>query len=441
MHCIAPLLVALVAQGALGFTQTQRLDQTWANHQQCVDMTGSPAFLPEVESSLMIKFQGGHGGTVSVVVFELGDEHLGGMRRPGTNEKEVLCTAQNIERGLCATSQLGEFLISEKARRKAGYPFITRAVNLSAPVSIHYPVSSPGYYCVAAILSTGNSFSADMVAIEPGREVPAFKAGVLGSYRYLAPAWMAMALAWEARQLETHQVFQHGILGWLVPLSGVQVGLRWAGLETGGRPASVALTLLWSALETIQDVAIIIQTHRMATVGQSPERGPLFTYCSIIIFLVLQIAASWAAFFADAASRGPSQANVLLGFALVIYIAVCTVRVLRRPMLVGALGVARSNRGRQLFAGALVGISLLFGIIAVANMWVLAKPLKAPEFAQYFWQMRYWLIDTPTEATFLLWLFFLAVFSGRLEQQQGKMTLEEEEETKCLRSSMDASDA
>lgn len=68
-----------------------------------------------------------------------------------TTQKEVLCTTKNSQSGLCSESQLGEFLISDKARRRARHPFITRAVNLSAPVSLHYPITDPGFYCVAAV--------------------------------------------------------------------------------------------------------------------------------------------------------------------------------------------------------------------------------------------------------------------------------------------------
>ena len=79
-----PLLIFLRAASA--YSATLLLDQTWANHQKCIDMRGNRPFGPEKESSLILNFQQSHEGVVSIVTFELGDEHLGGIRDPLTNE-------------------------------------------------------------------------------------------------------------------------------------------------------------------------------------------------------------------------------------------------------------------------------------------------------------------------------------------------------------------
>lgn len=90
-----PVLL-LYSRAVLAFTQSLRLDQTWANHQQCIDMSGTRVFEPGLESSLSISFEPGYSGIVSVVIFELGDEHLGGIRRPGTNEVGILCSPSEL---------------------------------------------------------------------------------------------------------------------------------------------------------------------------------------------------------------------------------------------------------------------------------------------------------------------------------------------------------
>ena len=83
---IVILASLLYSRAAQAYSTSLQLDHTWENHQQCIDMNGSGSFRPDMESSLIITFEEGHVGVASVVVFELGDEYLGGIRRPGTNE-------------------------------------------------------------------------------------------------------------------------------------------------------------------------------------------------------------------------------------------------------------------------------------------------------------------------------------------------------------------
>lgn len=85
-------LAALAAQSrlVLAYQVVLPLDQTWDRHQQCIDMLGSSTFRPDMESSLIVSFEKGHAGLASLVVFELGDEHLGGMSVPGTRKVSSL---------------------------------------------------------------------------------------------------------------------------------------------------------------------------------------------------------------------------------------------------------------------------------------------------------------------------------------------------------------
>lgn len=71
-----------------GYTTSLPLDESRTNHQRCIDMMGggSRTFRPESQASLMVTFAGHSQGLVSIVLFELGDERLGGMRLKGSNE-------------------------------------------------------------------------------------------------------------------------------------------------------------------------------------------------------------------------------------------------------------------------------------------------------------------------------------------------------------------
>lgn len=84
----ALLLLSLQYIGVAAYSKVLLLDHAWPNHQKCVDIRSVTQFQPDSVSSLILTFNGGQ-GIVSAVVFELGDEYLGGMRRPGSNE---VCT-------------------------------------------------------------------------------------------------------------------------------------------------------------------------------------------------------------------------------------------------------------------------------------------------------------------------------------------------------------
>lgn len=85
--CRALLLhLSLTSLGVLSYRTSLPLDDSWGHHQQCIDIGSAAKFQPSSQSSLIIKFDSGSSGVVSVVVFELGDEHLGGKHVPGSKQ-------------------------------------------------------------------------------------------------------------------------------------------------------------------------------------------------------------------------------------------------------------------------------------------------------------------------------------------------------------------
>ncbi|PWI69365.1 hypothetical protein PCL_01012 [Purpureocillium lilacinum] len=440
MHLNSALLLLVQSLRVVAFTRSLPLDHTWANHQQCIDINSPATFQPLSQSSLFVNFATGGEGIVSVVVFELGDEHLGGIRAPGSNEKEVLCTTKNSQSGLCSESQLGEFLISDKARRHARHPFITRAVNLSSPVSLHYPVTGPGFYCVAAVGFTAKTFSATMTAIDPvSGSLPAFRGGELLLYQYLGPAWIVLAAAWMLRAFETSTS-----LCWLVPVSAVQVALRWSSLEMGvrGGAAAVAVRILWFAAEAVECSGVLMHTHRIATAGHPGDSKSWFVRTSLVLFIAMFTATSAADFVATAVSRAPAYANVPMGVFLGSYIAICIVRSLRRQTPVYGSKQARASSGLQVkvFAGLLGLICLFCAVVAVGNAWIAMQPIEALEFGHRFWRVRFWAIQTPFELVFLFWTACTVVYCRYQDSAETERVLDVEELRK-LGSSTDSDGA
>ncbi|KAI0468032.1 hypothetical protein F4859DRAFT_524892 [Xylaria cf. heliscus] len=441
-------------------TQSLHLDQTPDFHQRCIDMTGSRAFDPQQESSLSIKFQTGSSGVVSVVMFELGDEHLGGIRRPGTKEKEVLCTPRNIKQGLCTASQANEFLISDVARFKAKYPLITRAINLTNPIGLLYPVKGPGFYCAATVHASGKTFSATMLAEERGRSVPAFRAGLLPVYYILTPVWLVSAAVWMAwywellQSLHQERLKHHSYdstMRWLVPFSAVQVATRLIGLRSNTGYQNI-FTMTWYILNLAQNMVVIWHTHRIATDGRATTYSLFVSYAAAVSLLIVTAAASFVDYHADATSQSPAYINSVCGLTLALYLGICTLW-LRRPFVQVQVVSDLPSRSeptakkdaREITAlsTGFLGIAALFLVLAVVDVWAKVSGGSLLEFAHRFWRQRFWILDAPREFIFLLWLTILALHSlycvnfGRNKQPINEDHYKTEEEREWLRDSVD----
>ncbi|GAB0137728.1 hypothetical protein EsDP_00005983 [Epichloe bromicola] len=389
-----------------GYTTSLALDESRTNHQRCIDMMGggSRTFRPESQASLMVTFAGHSQGLVSIVLFELGDEHLGGVRLKGSNEKEVLCTEENIQRGLCGKSQLGEFLISDSARREARHPLFTRAVNLSMPGSLHYPVSGPGLYCAAAVGFSASSFSAMMLAIDPSSGgLPAFRVGLLKAYRYLGPVWILLAVLWTLHLLDERDKRPC----WLVPLSAVQIGLRWALLEVGHEyndadGVTRAFKIAGGAIEVAQDFAVVLHAQQLM-MTEDTRIGPTtpwtwpWPWPNFIGLLVLGVgltAMRWAEMTTSTAtSRATVYCNAVLGSALFVYMTISILTF--KPSCRRLAGQRLSPPISAALAVLLALIWALFSATAAFNIWCLVQPLKPLEFGQRFWSTRFLTIDMP----------------------------------------------
>ncbi|RAK97885.1 uncharacterized protein BO80DRAFT_447878 [Aspergillus ibericus CBS 121593] len=384
----------------------------------------------------MLTFNPGQ-GIVSAVVFELGDEHLGGIRRPGSKEKEIFCTKQNIQNQLCDESQLGQFLISDKATRLAGHPFITRAVNLTSPISIQYPVQKPGLYCAALFGFSAKTFSATLQAIEPNTTLPAFRVGLQTVYRYLGPAWITFTVLWTLlRTVEARSA-----VCWLLPLSVVQVAFRWAGLGLGERAPTI-LIISWHVIEILQNSIVLVHSHD--SLNRQRSRRSWFVGIFLILYLVLSTAMAVADYTATVESPIPAYCNIVLGILLTMYIAVHIFWLWRESRSASRekLWAVSYNEFPVRFAVILAICGILSLTTAILNACYVGKRLTPLEFAHACWQIRYLTIDGPFEFIFLFWTLTLALYCGH-ESQARSITIEldavsnDSDSTEPLTSDMD----
>jgi hypothetical protein len=335
---------------------------------------------------------------------------------------------------------------------------LTRAVNLASsgnsrlPISLHYPVRGPGFYCVAAVpyrsahrYSHDNSsssskevgpfhFRASLVASDPTSGLlPTFSAGLLRVYRVLGPAWMALALVLahaHAGAARRRGLPQNGSLLpsrlWPPPLvlvAAVQVALRWTGLLAGGQRGMLAcgLKVAWYVVFALLVVLVVQETHMLAvrwtgssSAGGGDERRSTLRRVAYLakwsVFVVLYCVAAWADWTADnAASRLQGCVNVFSGglFAGLIWFWAITV-VWRRTTFSATL-VTSGFYLRFCCTLLLMCLGLLFTSVAAVNLWALIRHRTPLEYGHTLWAVRFWLVDGANELLVLGWVTILQI--------------------------------
>ncbi|KAF4625986.1 hypothetical protein G7Y89_g12179 [Cudoniella acicularis] len=206
----------------------------WALHQQCIGMNGGQDFGRRAQSSVLLVTDNARDssvllGNVSIVVFELEDEKLGGVETP--NGKEYYCNFDNVAAGLCAPEQMGEFLVTKDARAAAANPVVTRNWPLDQPMFVSYQVNQPGYFCVASFSPTGSTFSLTMSITNQGHRLPAFRQRTLDIYRWLAPISLSLFAVWNYAWAVQRRLSAPVSIHALVWLSVIAIAARWVALD------------------------------------------------------------------------------------------------------------------------------------------------------------------------------------------------------------------
>ncbi|RFU73056.1 membrane ptm1 [Trichoderma arundinaceum] len=415
MAVLTLTIMALLCRSVLGIQRALSLDQQWANHQRCIDMNGENSFQPTTASSIVVTLDAAAEGVVSVVVFELGDEHLGGIHLPGSQDKEVLCDPNNVERKLCTEKEIGAFLISDHARAKAKHPMITRAVNLTKPIAIVYPVQGPGYFCVATYGYSAKSYSGILLAMETNSILPAFREKLRVAYIYLMPLWAFLSFIWA--RLITDMALTQPIdpsISALGIISMAQVTFRWGGLQLVKSNAASVLQIVWYCLELGQNFLVMCIIHELITMcgalpsGNKRSKFPkrILSYAYLAIFSIIFVFECIVDSTTTVESTRPTLVNILIGSYLLVGAATAAFVLARqRPInheLEGDSSSTYSGSQKPL-AFVLAALCILIIAIVIFNTWAILKVEgDGVKFAHMFWHNRFGLVDMPYEPLFLV---------------------------------------
>lgn len=298
-------------------------------------------------------------------------------------------------------------------------------MNLSEPAAVIYPVTGPGYYCAAAVLSSGDSFVATVRAIEPRAPVRAFRAGLLALYRGVGPLWaglVALWLVWRTAFLPRPP--GRGPLG-LALLSAAQVTARWAGLALGDEQgARISWRLLWYLLRSSQAVAALLLTQKAVVPVRKGPRSLAYDATLTLSVLAIETATDWADVLAEPFSREPLYVNIFAGLASALYLAFCSFRLLRQPETSWTSKPwLPPSFPRRLLATALGAVCVLFLLVAVVNVWAASQQLTPLEFASHFWRIRSTTLDASRDLIALAWVFSIVLFwecVGEDDEERGR---------------------
>ncbi|KAI9038097.1 uncharacterized protein KD926_011335 [Aspergillus affinis] len=252
--------------GTTVIAEVMKLGPSPKLHQRCTGISQSQKFSGLLQPSIIVQMDpvssisGNESSSiVSVVIFELGDEHLGGHKPAGSETKEIICTPRNVKNGICPAEQLGSFIVTPEAFANANSPIITRAVNLSEPETLIYPVQNQGFYCAATYGYSTRQYSGLMTARDVDGLLPAFQRPCLYLYKYLSVAVAGWSIIYVAiwafytKQRGMTSVFLHA----LVFLSFANVTVRWASYASRTLPDTTNI-LGWAstALDSFQIVTL-----------------------------------------------------------------------------------------------------------------------------------------------------------------------------------------
>ncbi|EON70056.1 hypothetical protein W97_09324 [Coniosporium apollinis CBS 100218] len=178
-----------------------KLDQK--DTQRCSGMYSKKSWGGNVEPFILVKFlkaeaKEGADPTVSLLVYEYDDtKFIGKPSDVPVNNRQLICNEETIQGKLCNETHKGEWIVADNADEASKNPIMTKAIHLTAPGAVHYPVSRTGYYCVYTYsYEQGQEYTAVVEFRNAYGELPAAQIAKLPFYGSLAIVYAVVGVFW-----------------------------------------------------------------------------------------------------------------------------------------------------------------------------------------------------------------------------------------------------
>ena len=278
---------------------------------------------------------------------------------------------------------------------------ITRAIDLSHPVTIIYPVKNPGYYCTATFGYTAPRYLAAMRTQCSHGSLPASQKPSLGVYRILLIGnTIFYAVSFSIRSAPR----TNSSLTALIILTLCQLLFRWLLYEMNNRAedTNVSVAVAWLSFST--DVAQHALTGWAMAILAIPEMDNWSSMKSLSILLSIAVYSGLQEWMANIYTTDPVLAGVAIGSVAVGAMAYCFVT--GRKLRSDILKLERSTRA-PLCIFIPLSVITLGALLLIVDAIILLSTADSHLFAVKNWQRRWIMVDEATNFMFVLLADFL----------------------------------
>ncbi|KAK0646677.1 lung seven transmembrane receptor-domain-containing protein [Cercophora newfieldiana] len=179
-----------------------KLDNTEDNNERCAGMYSRGSWGGPVDPFILVKFTDtgkdlGDDPVVSLLMIEWMDLDYVGITPEGGGRKQEICRTEQVAKGYCNETDIGEFILAPNATDLSRNVILTKAIHLKDSKPINYPITKTGYYCV---ITTGGGSAEKYEALVEFRnaygELPATQIPKLPFYGGITILYALVLVFW-----------------------------------------------------------------------------------------------------------------------------------------------------------------------------------------------------------------------------------------------------
>lgn len=283
---------------------------------------------------------------------------------------------------------------------------MTRALDVSKPAPLVYPVRKPGFYCAATFSFSVDKFTGTMRTSEPASNGPAFKRPFVNVYGYLTPVILILSTIWACCKTCHGSLGQSKLALSLVTLSVLETMVRWVQLGESDKTVADFLNAFWALMQVVLVALTIINTSTLAR-KHGVWLSPLVVTVTTLILTSSWALWIWAEGVASSTDSRPIYLDLLISCVLSFFFLGCGIAYCRRGK-----ELKRAMRAEVAFVLCILFPGILFVTIGATNLRILTRKMDPVDFGKRYWNYRLWLVDGPFETALPLWAVFTAMMSS-----------------------------
>lgn len=424
------LLSSITAVAAIDVTLNQ------SDRQKCSGMYSKKSWGGKVDPFILVKFikngeknQGIQDPTVGLVIWEWKDTLL--LGKPSdkpVNQREYLCTDENIESQLCNATHKGEWILADDVDAVSQMHIRTAAIHLNDPKPINYPVSAgekklnikTGYYCVATVSDRDDvEYEAIVTFRNAYGELQAAQIAKLPFYGGITIVYFVVLVFWGFLYFQNRQdilAVQNYITAILVFLV-VEMLMTWGyydyqnrhGNNIGAKVLMIVVAVLNAFRNSFSFFLLLIVCMGYGVVKPSLGKTMTVVRWLAVAHFVFGVIYAVASLTVRPDDAGPLVLLVILPLSATLtafYIWTLNSLNLTMKDLMERKQHVKATMYKRLWWCILTSIIVIFGFFFI-NSFTFAGT-STPDFAPTHWQTRWFVLDGWLNLVYLADVCFVA---------------------------------